>query len=316
MKTGVILLDIGGPKSPDHVRSYLYRFMNNRSMLNLPTPLRQTLALLISGLRGGRSKKNYSAILPATSVPHWTIKQARALEELLKKRGNDPKVGAVMRASDPDARHTLEELRKWGAERLVLVSMFPQRSESTTGAGIRQIQDELRGLGRRYDWRPEVVPILGFYNRPEYIELLRDYLQKTLSSVDLGKTVVIVAAHSLPEKVIKRGDPYEKETKETVTALTRGLSCRWLLAYQSLHGPGRWLGPDVKDEIKRLATEGWTSIVVCPVSFVNDHIETLWELDIELAEIARAAGITQFKRVPVFNDDPRFTELLAKLALS
>lgn len=313
MKRGVVLLNLGGPWTIDDVKPFLYRLFSDPAILvGLPTPLRQAVAFFISQVKGPSSIEMYRKIGGGSPQLQWTRVQAEHLLAELARVDVETRVVVGMRAAEPSIEAALRELREWGADELVLIPLFPQYSTTTSGSCLGEARRVLKALG----WCPSVREVASFCAHPEYIALLREAIDEAvgLAVADGGSLHVLLSAHSLPLKIVDRGDSYPDEVNKTVAALTQGLTHPWSLAFQSRNGPMPWIQPYTEDEIRRLAQTGVRRLVVVPISFVSDHIETLYEIDQLYAGHARAHGIDGYYRARVFNGDPRFARVLASLA--
>jgi ferrochelatase len=309
MRFGVLLLNFGGPSSLRDVQPFLRSLFNDPAILNLPWPIRPLVAEVISRLRAPRSARMYRAIGGGSPLLRWTRAQAAQVEVLLQADGLDVRVACGMKASPPSIADGLEELRTSGVEKIVLLPLFPQYSQSTVGACLREAKAALSKMKARDRYAPELVEIESWCEEPSYIALLRSYVDRARQGNPDAH--VLFSAHSLPQSMIDRGDPYLEEVRRTVLAVTRaGAPFGWSLAFQSRGGPMRWLEPELKKQIRNLVLDDVTSIVLCPISFVSDHLETLWELDQEVRAFARDQGVDLFVRVPMFNDDPAFARVL------
>lgn len=311
MKTGILLLNFGGPWTLQDVKPFLYRLFSDPAILvGIPTPFRQLVAFAISQAKGGASMENYALIGGGSPQLKWTEAQAAGLRALL-----DPescRLEIAMRSAEPSIPAALARLKEWGAEKLVLLPLFPQFSTTTTGTCFQAVEDALRKLR----WKPETLRIRNWPDHPGYITLLKSYVSETIARAearDAGPLHVLFSAHSLPMKIIERGDPYAEDVNRTVQALSQGLEHPWTLCFQSRNGKMPWLSPYTEETIERLGREGVQRLVVAPISFVSDHIETLWELDHFYANLARKSGITHYHRVRTFNDDPGFPQVLRSL---
>jgi ferrochelatase len=307
MKTrrGLILLNLGGPGRLEDVSPFLYNLFSDPDILvGVPAPLRQALAFTISRVKGRSSRDMYRLIGGGSPQLSWTTEQARGLAAEL---GDAWRVEIGMRAWNPTIAEALARLKDWGAEELVALPLFPQYSTTTTGSCFKEIRRVLARLG----WQPPLREIAAWPEEPGYVELLRETLDDELAGTDAQH--VLFSAHSLPMKIIERGDPYPQDVARTVTAVARDLKLPWSVAFQSRNGKLPWLEPYVEDELERLARAGVRRLVVVPVSFVSDHIETLYELDILYAGRARELGIESYHRARVFNGDARFARVLAGL---
>lgn len=315
-KIGILLLNFGGPWTLADVRPFLYRlFVNPRVLVGIPSPLRQLLAFTISQVKGPSSIKSYRAIGGGSPQLKWTCMQAEGLRSQLDRRSVRVEIG--MRSAEPSIATALRNLKVWNATDLILLPLFPQFSTTTTGTCFDEVHTVLDEL----NWQPRRRAIKSWPNHPSYIRLLRQTVDEAIVEAesrrdsDREQVHVLFSAHSLPLKIVKLGDPYPDEVEQTVQAVTRGLEQPWSLAYQSRNGRLPWLQPYLEDELKRLGNEGVSNVVVVPISFVSDHIETLFELDQLYGKVARAHGISNYQRARCFNDDPLFGGLLSSLLL-
>jgi ferrochelatase len=314
MKHGVLLLNFGGPWTLADVKPFLYRlFVNPRVLVGIPAPLRQLLAFTIAQVKGPASIKNYRSIGGGSPQLKWTAIQAEGLRRLLGKKETRVEVG--MRSSDPSIETALTRMKYWGADQLTLMPLFPQFSTTTTGTCFDVVEEALNKL----NWHPELTIVNHWPDHPEYISLLRSSVDEAISLAESERSGskaaihVVFSAHSLPMKIVERGDPYADDVALTVRAVTQGLQVPWSLAFQSRNGRLPWLKPYLEDELKRLGREGVESVVVVPISFVSDHIETLFELDRLYVELARKHGIQHYYRARCFNDNPQFPRVLRSI---
>lgn len=314
MKTAVFVLNFGGPGSLKEVRPFLFHLFNEPEILiGVPAPIRFYLAAIISLIKGRSSKKAYAKIGGGSPQLYYTKKQSEQLEMLLQKKyGDKIKIFVAMRAWRPFIADVAREVKLWNPDKIILLPLFPQNSITTTVSCLREAKKHLND----YLQRGQLFEINGWHDNKEYIRLLQHSIQEqiiTLSPEEKEKSHVLFSAHSLPLKTVRRGDVYPEETKRTVELVAANLSLPWSLSFQSRNGPLPWLEPYTDREIIRLAKLGIKNLIVVPVSFVSDHIETLYELDIEFAHLAKRNGIEKYLRARVFNEDLRFTELLANL---
>ena len=316
MKRGVLLLNFGGPWTLTDVKPFLYRlFANPRVLVGIPTPFRQLLAFLIAQVKGPSSIKNYRTIGGGSPQLKWTAIQAEGLRQLFP--GNETRVELGMRSSEPSIETALQQMKFWGAEQLTLMPLFPQYSTTTTETCFDVVEESLNKLG----WRPQLDIITHWPDHPEYISLLRDSIDDAIRLAESeGKDStapvhIVFSAHSLPMKIVERGDPYADDVTRTVRAVTEGLQTSWSLAYQSRNGRLPWLKPYLEDELTRLGRAGVESVVIVPISFVSDHIETLFELDQLYRRVARKHGIKHYYRARCFNDNPQFPVVLRSILM-
>jgi len=316
MKTGILLLNFGGPWTISDVKPFLYRlFANPRVLVGIPTPLRQMLAFAIAQVKGPSSIKSYRLIGGGSPQLKWTVIQAEGLRTLLETDSVRVEIG--MRSAEPSIKTALDRLQFWGADELVLLPLFPQYSTTTTGTCFDEVKRSLEAL----EWEPRVREVDSWSDVPGYTNLLSELVSEAIweAETDRGDATdpihVIFSAHSLPLKIVERGDPYPAHVARTVAAITPRLSHPWSVAFQSRNGKMPWLQPYLEDELKRLGNSGIKRVVVVPISFVSDHIETLFELDLLYAKAARENGISHYYRARCFNGDPEFPRVLRSLVV-
>ncbi len=309
MTTGVVLLNMGGPQSTAAVRPFLEQLFSDPAILPLPRAVRLPLARWIARMRASRVVPRYERIGGRSPLVEITRAQARALEQELSGGGGKWHVEPAMRYTPPRAAEALARLRERGAERLVVLPLYPQYSEATTGSSLLDLDRALTRAGM--EALPRAV-VRSWHDHPGYADALAESVRETLA--DLSDPVVLFSAHSLPERAVRRGDPYPDHVRATVEAVRERLPrVRWRLAFQSRAGPVRWIGPGVEQTLGALAREGCGAVVVVPVSFVSDHIETLYEIDVEYRALAERLGIGVFRRVPALNTRPSFIRALADI---
>jgi ferrochelatase len=304
--TGVMLLNLGGPDSLQAVRPFLYNLFSDRRIIRLgPAFMQKHLAWLISTLRAPKARNYYRLIGGRSPILGATRAQAEALEPKLREHG-DFSVYLGMSYWHPFIEDVAEQARRDGVERLISLSLYPQYSVATTGSSEASLEEALGGLG------VECSFISSWYDHPMYIDALEDVISRGLAGN--GGAHVLFSAHSLPVRFIEEGDPYADEVKGTVEAVMRRIKASWRLGYQSKTGPVRWLGPSTEEVLRGLASEGVKDVLVVPVSFVSDHIETLYEIDILYKGVAESLGI-RLRRVESLNAHPRFIMALSDLVL-
>jgi ferrochelatase len=311
MKTGILLLNFGGPWTLSDVKPFLYRLFVNKSVLvGVPAPLRQLLAFTIAQVKGPSSIESYKSIGGGSPQLKWTATQAQGLRQLMREGQIRIEIG--MRSAEPSIQTALERLKVWGADKVILLPLFPHYSTTTTGTCFDEVNESLE----RLRWHPLISEVTNWPDHPAYIDLLRLSMNEAIARATSERNGsgdslhVLFSAHSLPLKIVDRGDPYPDDVERTVRALTKGLDLPWTLAFQSRNGKMTWLQPYLEDELKRLGKEGIRRVVIVPISFVSDHIETLFELDQLYAGVARDHGISHYYRARCFNGDPQFPRVL------
>jgi ferrochelatase len=310
---GAILLNLGGPDSPESVRPFLLNLFSDRGIIRLGPSIFQTpMARIISFARAGKTKSNYNLIGGRSPILDITKAQGKALERELKKEGQKIKVYIGMRYWHPFIPETLDRVALDGVEELIAIPLFPHYSRAATGSCFKELSRAVSA----YEQRFKVTYIKNWHKNPLYIEALAETISEGLlsfSSEDRGEVAVLFSAHALPQKFIEEGDPYLEQVKETINAVTKTLYIdSWHLSFQSRSGPVKWIGPKTEEMLERFAREGIKKVVMVPISFVSDHIETLYEMDILYKKQAEGLGIT-LKRAPSLNTTPKFIKALANI---
>jgi ferrochelatase len=307
---GVLLLNLGGPDSLEAVEPFLYNLFSDKDIIRLP--LQKYTAKIISTRRAGKAKKNYQKIGGKSPILEITRNQSRALEEKLKE-SIDCKCYIGMRYWHPTIEEGVWQAKSDGWDRLIVVPLYPHYSVATTGSCVNELERVMEKMGGGL----KVDVIEPYYDHKGYLDALAEKVEEGLMRFPDRKTVhVIFSAHGLPQKFIDEGDPYIDHTKATINGIWERVGeVRWHLAYQSRSGPVKWIGPETGEVIDRLAGEGAEDILVVPVSFVSDHIETLYEIDMLFKDRALKAGIKRFERTGALDTAPKFIDALADIVL-
>lgn len=307
-RIGVVLLTMGEPESLDQVQPFLQELLNDPELVRLPFPSLQPLfAWIGSRLGQGDMKNRLSRIGGGSPLRRLTERQRTALEQALRPCG-DFRVYVAMRYGPPSAAEAVRLMQADKVQQAVALPLYPQYCRATTGSSLNDLR------------RCTDIPIQEITSWPEYpgyIAALAEQVSRTLPKTPDNHTHMLFSAHSVPEAFPLSGDPYQKETEATVRALHRLFpNVPYSLAFQSRTGRGRWLKPDIAEEAARLGRAGVKTLVVVPISFVCDHSETLYDLDIVLRRQALAAGIETFMRMPSLNDSLAFVTALKELILA
>lgn len=315
-RVGVLLLNLGGPEKLEDVGPFLFNLFSDPEIIRLPIPwLQKPLAWLIASLRTKKSQQNYKSIGGGSPLRRITEAQADALASVLKERDVDAEIYIGMRYWHPFTEEAVEQIKRDDIEKLVILPLYPQFSISTSGSSFRLLQ-RLRTQDPAFK-RIEHTVVTSWYQRPGYLKAMADLIAQQIDQCDRPEFAhVFFSAHGVPVSYVKEaGDPYQREIEDCTRLImqTLGRSNPWSLAYQSRVGPVEWLQPYTEDALKDLGTKGIEELVVVPISFVSEHIETLEEIDIEYREIAEEAGIERFQRVPALDTDATFIADLADL---
>jgi ferrochelatase len=219
-----------------------------------------------------------------------------------------------MRYWKPFVDEAIERMTRDGIRRVVALPLYPQYSGATTGSSLNALEEAVRASGTEIDFRI----VRSWETHAPYIDALAETVREGIEAVTASggeQPALLFSAHSLPVRFIEEGDPYLDQVRATVSAVVDrlGWDGSWRLAFQSRTGPVRWLTPSTPDALEAIASEGHHRVVVVPVSFVSDHIETLEELDVQYGEVAATLGITDYVRTAGLNVRPRFIAALASL---
>ncbi|XP_066020168.1 ferrochelatase, mitochondrial-like isoform X2 [Pocillopora verrucosa] len=315
-KTGIMLLNMGGPETTNEVHDFLLRLFSDRDLMVLPA--QSKMAQWIARRRTPKIQEQYQKIGGGSPIKMWTEKQGEGMIKLLDDMCPDSaphKFYIGFRYVKPLTEDTLDQMESDGIERAVAFTQYPQYSCSTTGSSLNAIYRHYKQKGEKPGIKWSVID--RWPTHPGLVQAFAENVRAELAKfpADVQNEVVILfSAHSLPMKVVDRGDPYPQEVAATVQRVMESLnySHPYRLVWQSKVGPMPWLGPQTEDSIKGLAKKGKKNILLVPIAFTSDHIETLHELDIEYAEeVAHEVGIENIRRAASLNDSPTFIKAMA-----
>jgi protoporphyrin/coproporphyrin ferrochelatase len=316
-KTGIVMLNLGGPATLDDVEPFLLELFADREIIQLP--LQRWLGPFIAKRRTPKVRGLYAAIGGGSPILRYTEAQGQGMVARLDRISPETaphKFYIAFRYTHPGSDEALRAMHADGVERAVAFTQYPQFSCSTTGSSLNELWRAAGRTGLRQAFVWSIIdrwPVhRGFIDA--MTETVRDGLRQ-FDAADRDKAVILFSAHSLPLDVIDRGDSYPQEVGASVQKVLEQLGAPnpYLLAYQSDVGPVRWLGPSTEQVLRRLGARGQRHVLVVPIAFTSDHIETLSELDREYGEVAHKAGITHYKRAPALNDRPLFLDGLAQI---
>ena len=309
-RRAVVLMNLGGPDSPSAVRPFLYNLFSDPGIIDLPRPLRLPLAWLIARQRNRVAAEIYAHLGGGSPLLANTEAQAQALEAEL---GPEYRCLIAMRYWHPLTQEAVASVKAWRPDEIVLLPLYPQFSTTTTASSLRALRDEVRREGLAYPMRE----ITAYPTEPGFIAALAGLIDKALAeSAELKMPIrLLLSAHGLPLKVLRKGDPYPEQVESTAEAVVKALKqpvTDWRVCYQGRVGPLAWLGPAVDEEIRQAGRDE-VAVVVAPISFVSEHSETLVELDRDYRRLAEACGVPFYGRAPTVGTDPRFIAGLARL---
>ncbi len=325
-RVGIVLFQLGGPDSLEAVEPFLLNLFLDPDIIPLGPfgLLRRPIARLISSRRSVPVAEKYAEIGGRSPIGALTERQRVRLVEAVTPH-IDPVAVTAMRYWRPMTSVAVESLCKAGPlDEIVLLPLYPQYSYATTLSSLK----EWRRTADQAKWsdqagKPPERTINDFHDHPLYIQALVQRIGSVLRQFpDSSRIHLVFSAHGLPMSLVEKGDPYPKQITETVH-LTCEMGAKeypgWpkthVLCYQSRVGPAKWLQPPLTEMIERLGREGVKEVLVAPISFVTEHIETLHEINIEAREEAEKLGIERFRMMPAVGDSPFFIAALKDLVL-
>jgi len=313
MKKAIILFNLGGPDKLENVEPFLFNLFNDPAILNLPTILRYPLAKLISNRRTPVAKKIYTELGGSSPILKLTKEQSGALEiKLNQTQAEDEyKCFIVMRCWNPRAKDVIKDVQLYNPKEIILMPLYPQYSAATSGSSIKEWKD----VCKKNNYNIKTSTICCYPTDHNFINAHTKEINKKIKSLKNFK--LIFSAHGLPEKNIKKGDPYQWQVEQSVKKIIESLdreNLDWILSYQSRVGPLKWIGPSTEDIIIENSKIG-KHIVLVPIAFVSEHSETLVELDIEYKEIADANGCKNYTRVPALGVNEDFIKAISELII-
>lgn len=314
MKKAVILFNLGGPDSLDAVEPFLFNLFNDPAIISLPGIFRYPLAKLISKRRAPIARGIYEEMGGKSPILQETKMQALAIEKSLEKEKDHYRCFIVMRCWHPRAEDVIKKVREFNPEQIILLPLYPQYSDATSGSSIKEWLD----VCKKEDFKIETKIICCYPTEKDFILSYANLIKAKINLKNLTETILIFSAHGLPENKIKQGDPYQWQVEQTVNELFKKLSIKnlnYILSYQSRVGPLKWIGPSTDTVIKEQAQKNKILIVV-PVAFVSEHSETLVELDIEYKKLAIENGSKDYLRVPAVTVNKDFINSLRSSILS
>lgn len=319
---------MGGPDSLEAIQPFLYNLFSDHDIIQIPKPIQKPVAYLISKIRSKKTRKYYEIMGGKSPQKEQTLAQAKALQEAL---GDRFKVVVAMRYWHPFTEEALEELFKENIEKIILLPLYPQYSRTTTGSSFNEfdrkvrryiksgkftVLSTLKGQDNPYYYSSNIpiVKINCYYNDTNYIKAMVNNIKENLPNYK--DYFFLFSAHSLPQKIIESGDPYKKQTEESIRLIMEHFpNVNYKLSYQSKVGPVKWLEPFTDETIQKLAKEGIKKLAVIPISFVSEHSETLYELDYLYGSMAKDLGIESYVRIPTLKTHPLFIDTLKNLVV-
>ena len=307
-RIAVVLFNLGGPDGPAAVRPFLANLFSDPAIIDLPDLIRRPLANFIAARREKPAQANYAIMGGGSPLLPETRKQAQALQAALAAAhpGDVVRTFIAMRYWNPLTEQAAAEVAAFAPDEIVLLPLYPQFSTTTTESSLKLWREVYRGPGRSR-------AVCCYPRAGGWIAALADGVRTRLAEAGDAPVRVLFSAHGVPEKIIAgRGDPYQEQIEATCAAVAQAAGLvDWAVCYQSRVGPLKWLGPSTIQAIEQAAADG-VGVVVTPVAFVSEHIETLVELDVEYAELAQGLGVTPYLRAPAVGVAPAFIAALVE----
>ena len=313
MKKAIILFNLGGPDKLENVQPFLFNLFNDPAILNLPTIFRYPLAKLISNRRTPTAKKIYQELGGSSPILKLTKEQSKALESRLNNddQASEYKCFIVMRCWHPRAEDVVNDVKNFNPDEVILMPLYPQYSAATTGSSIKEWKD----ICKKNNFKIRTSTICCYPTDENFVLAHKEEIVKKIKN--LKKFKLIFSAHGLPEKNIKKGDPYQWQVEQSVNKIVKSLNIKnldWILSYQSRVGPLKWIGPSTDNIIVENSKLG-KHIVLVPIAFVSEHSETLVELDIEYKELADKNGCKNYTRVPAIGTNNNYIKAMSNLII-
>lgn len=302
--TGVLLVNMGGPESSGQMRIFLKKMFNDPFILPFSKPVRWFLSWMISSFRYRKSWKKYQ-LIGGTPIIKATTK---TVERLQQKLGNKYKVSMAFSYSPPLIKESGSRFKKEGIRNIIAIPLYPQSSYSTTSSVKADIEKNLSS--KEFSIRF----INEFYKNRLFIEFWSEIISGHIIEHQYKQPFLLFSAHSIPKLLEDKGDTYPWAVAESANLIAKKVRLRYDVAYQSGLKKGRWLGPDVKEKLKDLAESGVTEIILIPISFVNENLETLYDLDHDIIPFSKnEIGLKSISRVKIPEANNTFIDLLSDL---
>lgn len=316
MKTAVILFNLGGPDRPENIEPFLMNFFTDKNIIGAPYPVRYFLAKLISRRRSKREAgESYGFLGGRSPLLKNSEKQARALDKALAGKG-EYKCWVCMNYWHPMAEEVAREVKEWGAEKVLLLPLYPQFSTTTTKSSFEKWDKAARKILADvptakiccYPWENGFVKASAQNIERKYEDIKNKAGQNPR---------ILFSAHGLPEKIIRRGDPYQWQCEESAKQIIGATAIEnpdWQICYQSRVGPLKWIGPSTEEALHRAASDN-IPVIIYPHAFTQEHVETLVELNIEYRELAEKLDIPAYEKVETVGVEKYFIEGLRDIIL-
>ena len=312
-KYAVVLFNLGGPDSLDAIKPFLFNLFSDRDIFKIPVG-QKIFAKIMSVFRAPSVKEKYKRIGGKSPINDWTRLQQSMLQQELQKLVPGIEVYAAMRYWHPTIRDIADKVTEKAFDKVVLLPLYPHYSITTTGSSFNEWKRVYKGEAEKLTY------VYDYFDNQRYINALNERIDETILRFPENvrdDIQLLFSAHGLPESIAKQGDPYPKQIDKTVACVmkARNFSHGYHLCFQSKVGPAKWLKPSIDEMIRGLAAKRKKQLLVIPISFVSDHIETLFELDIEYRMVADEANIENYMVMKGLNNSKTFVAALKELAV-
>lgn len=304
-RLAVLVFNLGGPRVQADVRGFLFNLFSDRYIIGLPWGVRHALAALISTTRAPSARANYAKMGGGSPILAETLSQAEALQsQLAALPGVEARVFIGMRYWHPFMAEAVADINAWAPDEIVVLPLYPQFSSTTTLSGFDAFKAAYKGPAK-------IHYVCCYAQNPSFIAAHVQLIRQCLGRLPADNRRILFSAHGLPEKIIAQGDPYQEQVERCVaTIMTELGDIDHVVCYQSRVGPLKWIGPSTEESIHQAGREG-RNVLVVPIAFVSEHIETLVELDEEYGVLAAQCGIAHYERAPALRNDMTFIGGLA-----
>jgi len=312
-KYAVVLFNLGGPDSLEAIKPFLFNLFSDRDIFKIPVG-QKIFAKIMSVFRAPSVKEKYKRIGGKSPINDWTRLQQSMLQQELQKLVPGIEVYAAMRYWHPTIRDIADKVTEKAFDKVVLLPLYPHYSITTTGSSFNEWKRVYKGEAEKLTY------VYDYFDNQRYINALNERIDETILRFPENvrdDIQLLFSAHGLPESIAKQGDPYPKQIDKTVACVmkARNFSHGYHLCFQSKVGPAKWLKPSIDEMIRGLAAKRKKQLLVIPISFVSDHIETLFELDIEYRMVADEANIENYMVMKGLNNSKTFVAALKELAV-
>ena len=312
-RIAVVIFQLGGPDSLDAIEPFLYNLFQDPDIFKIPFG-QKLFAKIISNRRAPKVAEEYKLIGGKSPINEWTETQRKMLEDELRKDYNDLDVITAMRYWKPLTDVAARKVEEGNYDKIVLFPLYPHYSISTIGSSFNEWKRVYNGDTSK------LIYINDFYKNEKYIKALNERIDETILRFPeevRDELQIVFSAHGTPISMVKSGDPYSIQIKETVELVmeARNKSHEYHLCFQSKVGPVKWLEPSTDQMIESLAEQGKKHLLIVPISFVSDHVETSFELDIEYRHVADKTDIENYIVMKGLNDSPTFISALKEITI-